>query len=85
MFRCREPLRKVACSGIVRHSEVMTNESTGKSEIALVNDCEPLQPVEDFDFDLQSKAGENVQEVSTLIKRGALFSFAEPQKTEDEP
>lgn len=85
MFRCREPLRKVSCAGIVRHAEVMTNESTGKAELALVNDCEPLQPVEDFDFDLQSRAGENVKEVSTLIKRGALFEFVEPQEKQDEP
>ena len=83
MFRNREPLRKVRCAGIVRHPEIMTNETTGDPEIALVNDCEPLQPVEDFDFDLQSRAGENVQEVSTIIKRGALFSVAEPQEKEE--
>lgn len=82
MFRQRQPLRKYVGASLT-HSEVRNN---GKGlERVEVSDCDKLPPVEDFDLDLNIAAGENLNEVSSiLMNRGTVnVAFKETTKTEE--
>lgn len=84
MFRTRQPLRKYIGAPL-SHSEVRRGDN-GLERVD-VSDCDKLPPVEDFDLDLNIRAGENLKEVSAiLVNHGAVnVAFKENTQTTEEP
>lgn len=81
MFRNREPLRVVPSTPLT-HQEWCKNNQ-GKGEFRNINDCGWLCDSEDFDLEVQQRAGENLKEVSTILTRPyAVYpsSIPEPEK-----
>lgn len=72
MFRNREPLR-ITPSTSLTHQEWCKNDQ-GKGEFCNINDCGWLGDPEDYDLEVQQRAGENLKEVSTILTRShAVF------------
>lgn len=71
MFRERQSLRKY-CAAPLSHVEYTSNDS-GIAERKIVSDCGKLDPVSDYDLELNLRAGENLKETSTILtRRGRL-------------
>lgn len=68
MFRLRQPLRRY-CGGALYHTELQAGKN-GNVVPVLVDDTESLSPIGDYDLDTNLRAGENLREVSSVIRGG---------------
>ena len=80
MFRQRQPLRKFHGCGGLSHTELTSSEDGVR--VVVVDDCEDLPPVSDFDLELNLRSGENVKEVSSIILNHGRVSMDVVEKQE---
>lgn len=77
MFRARQPLRKY-CAAPLSHVEYSSNDNGVERKI--VSDCGKLDPVSDYDLELNIRAGENLKETSTIVTRRGRLNFEQKEK-----
>lgn len=82
MFRLRQPLRRY-CGGALSHTELQVGKN-GKVIPVLVDDCKPLDPISDFDLETNLRAGENLREMSAVIRGGNVVKDDDFVNTETE-
>lgn len=82
MFRLRQPLRRY-CGGALSHTEYQAGKN-GKVIPVLVDDCEPLVPLGDFDLETNLRAGENLRAMSSVIRGGNVIKDDDFVNTETE-
>ena len=80
MFRTRQPLRKYIGAPLT-HSEVRAGKN-GELERVDISDCDKLPPVEDFDLDLNIRAGENLKEVSSVLMNHGTVNVTYKENTQ---
>lgn len=82
MFRLRQSLRRY-CGGALSHTEYQLGKN-GEVIPVVVNDCKPLAPLSDFDLETNLRAGENLREMSSIIRGGNVIKDDDFVNTETE-